>query len=769
MINKTKVIDSLCHLITTGDEVDRCYASRTLGVLGETQAIPTLVQCLRDEDVDVSIDAAEALGRIGDPIVVPKLLESLTHDPDGEVKTAVVEALAQIEGVDVIAPLLEVAKVCPDHNTWNEGNEWNAWWDMQLKAVKALGRKRVKEAVPILSTILDDDENQGIESEILIALALIGGDGEEILIQRLTKGSPRERRRAATALGLSHSTDARKALARALADPAGEVRVTAIRALGKQDAAPYLDIMLRFVNDPDPSMRRAAIEVITTFSANQDHAMLEKLAPLLTDPSPVVRAAVLKAWYGIEHLPQKWLEQIRSCLSDSDSTVASAACRLLAHLGDDSLLPILLKILSNQELDSELRRHVATALGILGDLDALNILTWAIRDNVQSVRLAALNALMQLHQVSPDLGNTPLVENKTQDNEPVPRTPLGVVIAALKGEIVTPSVDSDSEQKDDSFEPVETAISAASETPDIAPPTSTLEAIERDNAALLKDKQVKDQATVLLGQPQGIAPTASDIQEYINIAQDNIQLGTRLFKPKKVEVATDVRHLSARILGDSDREEAVKALIEILNDEDPVLQREAATSLGLIAQRSPKTKGLTEAFGGLISHLNIGEHGMRLACVRTLGYFGNQSAIPVLFDGLQDNDPNVRTQTIQALIALIGANLEQIDVPADMPSVNLDAMIAKFIELLYDANINVSKAAAEALAILQHKDALDSIIDAALNNAGATVRDMGRVLRSLSVEKSGAKLLKKLEDAPDSSHRRFVIEMLEEVFMPIAN
>jgi len=809
MINKTKVIDTLCHLITTGDEVDRCYASRTLGVLGETQAIPTLVQCLRDEDVDVSIDAAEALGRIGDPTVVPKLLESLTHDPDGEVKTAVVEALGQIEGTDVIAPLLEVAKVCPDHNTWNEGNEWNAWWDMQLKAVKALGRKRVKEAVPILSAILDDDENQDIESEILIALALIGGEGEEILIQRLTKGSPRERRRAATALGLSHSTDARKALARALADPAGEVRVTAIRALAKQDAAPYLDIMLRFVNDPDHEMRRAAIEVITTLSANQDHAMLEKLAPLLTDPSPVVRATVLKAWYGIEHLPQKWLEQIRSCLSDSDSTVASAACRLLAHLGDDSLLPILLKILSNQELDSELRSQVATALGILGDLEALSILTWAIGDNVQSVRLAALNALMQLekHQVSPDLDNTPLVENKTQDNEPIPRTPLGVVIAALKGEIVTPLVDSDSEQKDNSLptpeltsadkkdeeldlssvekdevlnsssvEPVETAVSPSSETPDTAPPTSTLEAIERDNAALLKDKQLKDQATVLLEQPQGIATTTLDIQEYIDIAQDNIQLGRRLFKPKKVEVAMDVRHLSARILGDSDREEAVKALIEILNDEDPVLRREAATSMGLIAQRSPKAKGLTETFGSLSSHLNIGDPGMRLACVRTLGYLGNQSAIPVLFDSLQDEDPNVRTQTIQALIAfikpngdIVGANSEQIDVPVDMPSVNLDILIAKFVELLYDANINVCKAAAEALAILQHKDALNSIIDAALSNAGATVRDMGRVLRRLSVEESGAKLLKKLEDVPDSSHRRFVIEMLEEVFMPIAN
>ncbi|MCK5523317.1 MAG: HEAT repeat domain-containing protein, partial [Thiomargarita sp.] len=170
-IDKKKVIETLCHLITTGDEVDRCHVSRTLGVLGEKQAIPTLIQCLQDEDIDVSMEAAEALGHIGDAEAVPALLESLTHDPDGEVKTAVVEALGQIEEQEVIAPLLEVAKTCPNNMNWNDGNQWNAWWDMQLNAVKALGKKRVTEAVPVLSTILTDEENQDIESEVLTALA----------------------------------------------------------------------------------------------------------------------------------------------------------------------------------------------------------------------------------------------------------------------------------------------------------------------------------------------------------------------------------------------------------------------------------------------------------------------------------------------------------------------------------------------------------------------------------------------------------------------
>ncbi len=793
LIDKKKVIETLCHLITTGDEVDRCHVSRTLGVLGEKQAIPSLIQCLQDEDIDVSMEAAEALGRIGDSEQVPALLESLTHDPDGEVKTAVVEALGQIEEQEVIAPLLEVAKACPDNMNWDEGNQWNAWWDMQLKAVKALGKKRVTEAVPVLSAILADEENQDIESEVLTALALIGGEGEVVLIQRLTKGTPRERRRAAAALGTVHSKNARKALAQAMTDKSGDVRVAAIRALGKQDAVPYIDIMLRFLKDSDPEMRCAVIDVITALSANNAEIMLEKLAPLLTDHSPIVRAATLKALSGIELMPQEILVQIRQCLFDPDNIVISAACTLLAHVGDQSILPSLLQILSNKERDAMLRSQIATALGILGNREALHILTWTVGDEKQSVRLAALNALMQLekHQTSVDSSRNTEHEHN--------RTPLDVVIAALKGEIVTSSADNDltpeidlppestSDENDALNSPLELESATPSESEkiktssleqaetkrtsdkdktddgqsltdaeqaasDIPPPISTLEAIERDNAAL--DDKIEDEAI----QKNQFSP---ELQEYVKIAHDSIQSGERLLVSKKWDVATDVRHLSARILGDSDKEEAVNALIEALNDDDFVLRREAAISLGHIAQRSPQIKALANAFGSLVTHLNIGDIEIRLASVRTLGYLGNQSAIPVLFDYLQDEENNVRTQTIHALIALISVSKEN-----SWDGVNIDSIIAQFVKSLSDANMNVRKAAAEALATLHHTEALDSIIDAAFADAGAAARDMGRALRRLDVEQSGAKLLKKLEEVQNSGYRRFVIEMLEEVFMP---
>jgi len=696
--------------------------------LGDNLAIPALIQRLRDEDIDVSIDAVEALGRIGNPEAIPALLESLTNDPNGEVKTAIVEALGKIGGEEVIAPLLEIAKSCPDD--MDDTQDWNDWWDMQLKAVETLGRLRVNQAVPVLAAILEDEEGQDIESEVLKALALIGG--ETVLIKRLTEGSPRERRRAAIALGFSHGAEARKALARAMTDKVGEVRVAAIRALGKQGASQYLDVMLRFLKDPDAEMRRAVIEVTRHFSVTEP----EKIATLLTDSSPAVRAAALSALRDIESLPQEILEQIRSCLNDPDDTVVAAACSLLSHLGDQSILHKLLQILSDRERDVSLRSTVATALGILGDSEALNILSWAVKDEAQPVRFAALNALMQLDQGAPQQ-----------------RTPLDIVIAALKGEVVTLSKREEA--------PSEELMPSNESVSDEAPAMSTLEAIAMDNA----------EAAKLLMDEEKLPPDefSEEIQEYIEISQENIELGERLFVQKKVDVATDVRHISARILGESDRIEAIRALIEALNDDDTVLRREAAESLGHIAKRSPDTKELVDAVGSLATHLNIGDRDLRLACARTLGLLANKSAIPILFSALLDEDSSVRRQIIQSLTALILAERQQIvRRRASRKAFPRGAwereILAQFVELLHDRDVGVCKAAAEALAALGHTEALDSIIEAAFVGAGATARDMGRALRLLDIEQSSDKLLKMLDSLADSSHRRFVIEMLEEIF-----
>ena len=716
MANKKIVIETLCRLTTTGDEVDRCYASRTLGVLGDANAIPTLVKCLRDDDIDVSMDAAYALGRIGNADAIPPLLESLKHDPNGEVKISVVDALGKIGGQEIIPPLLEIAKSCPNDMAWDDSGDWNDWWDMQLKAVEVLGRMRVADAVPVLTAILEDEESQDIESEVLKALALIGGEGEAFIIKRLVNGSARERRRAAIALSLSNGIEARKALARALIDKKNDVRLAALRALGKLEASEYLDIILRFLNDSDPEMRAAAIEICMNLSITGDNTqiMLDKLAPLLSDSNPAVRAATLTALRNLEPFPL--LEQIRQCLTDSDNTVISAACTLLAHLGDEKVLITLLQILSDQKREMNLRSQVATALGILGDAEAEKILTWAIKDKAQPVRLAALNALMQLEKHD-------------------------IVIAVLKGEIAVNSPPKkDIQNKTDKIE-------EDKKTKQIEKlPVSTLEAITMDNVdTTQKEKDEKKEEE-----------NSEEIQEYINLAQENIELGERLFVQKKLDVATDVRHLSVRILGNSDNEQAVKALIVALDYDDPILRREAANSLGQIAVRSPKNQELVKN-ANLVNHLNDSE--MRLACVHTLGLLNNSAAIPALLDCLQDKDSSVLIKTIQSIIAIIPTNVEK-TTPDE-----INAIIAQLMELLHNNDAGVRKTAASALATLGYTEALDLIINAAFANKGAIARDIGKALRILDVEQSSTKLLKMLESVSDSSQRRFVIEMLEEIFL----
>ena len=112
---KSRVINGLRGLLASGDEVDKCNASRALGSIGATEAIDDLVCKLRDEDIDVCIDAAEALGKLNAGRVVHQLIDSLKNDTDGELKTAIVKALGEIQDRRTIPILIELAESHPQN------------------------------------------------------------------------------------------------------------------------------------------------------------------------------------------------------------------------------------------------------------------------------------------------------------------------------------------------------------------------------------------------------------------------------------------------------------------------------------------------------------------------------------------------------------------------------------------------------------------------------------------------------------------------------
>jgi hypothetical protein len=83
-------------------DVDVCrHAAESLVLLG-AEAIPALIQVLKDGDWEVRWLAAEALGKIGDDQAVPALIETLT-DNVKEVRWLAVAALSKLGDVPALA------------------------------------------------------------------------------------------------------------------------------------------------------------------------------------------------------------------------------------------------------------------------------------------------------------------------------------------------------------------------------------------------------------------------------------------------------------------------------------------------------------------------------------------------------------------------------------------------------------------------------------------------------------------------------------------
>ncbi len=205
MTARLQAITALTRLLETGDEANRCYAARALGVFGDESAVDTLIARLRDEDIDVCVDAAEALRKIGSSKAIPSLIQSLENDSSGEICSVVATALGHLGGKEANDALLTIAATRPERLDWDD--DWDNWWDVQLEAIKVLGQAKEECAIELLLDIMDNHEHQNIESDALTVLAQMEGKGIDTLIQRLQERSSRSRRRVAKALGIIHSTN----------------------------------------------------------------------------------------------------------------------------------------------------------------------------------------------------------------------------------------------------------------------------------------------------------------------------------------------------------------------------------------------------------------------------------------------------------------------------------------------------------------------------------------------------------------------------------
>lgn len=800
MTESETALQALTRLLREGDEADRCYCARALGNLGDTSAVPALAVCLQDEDIDVCIDAADALGRIGSPETLRLLAEALREQPDGEVGRAIAEALSRSPDPQAIEALVALASKRPDHLEWNDG--WDYWWDMQLAAVEALGRHRASSAIPALETILDGDDAKDIEEQVLRALARIGGKGLDPIVQRLQDGSTQARRRAARALAASNSSSTARVLGRALQDAEPAVRIAAVESLAQMRARSYLKAAMLLLRDPEQQVRAAAAKAAVELARDGDDADLQQeLLPMLDDPSPlVVRTAlgVLESGLTDGGIGPELAAKALALLTHEDSEIAIMAIPLVGRSDTAEAGDGLLAALHDRKRPATMRRQAAIALGLRRPADAgvLDALAGAMVDSEQPVRLGALTALMSLEGAG--------------DGE---REPLNLVLDALAGRFQVPTpaereIDAGPEETYSQvveFEPdlaAEPSGKAASQVTEadtetdgeradlpateeevplpetqegtlaLAPKkaaVSTLDAIAMDNteAVLLFAEDPEDTPAV--------DPSDPEIKPFFDTLDENARVASMLFPDRHVSVTLDVQRLSARILAGSDSPEVVDGLLQALNNDDDEVRKAAAFSLETIVARNPDTPAVLNATGALIARLDIGESAVRAACARALAHLRNRSALSPLLEALEQDSTDLRVAATVALaeLTLNGADPEEAGhmVPVQEPVATVTEAL---MEQLTDPESGVRVAAAGALTRLNAGAALDgaqpravqSLIDAGFAGEGQQARAMGRALRSFGAANAERPLLDSLAACENSRERRFAIEMLDELLRP---
>ncbi|MCU7835885.1 MAG: HEAT repeat domain-containing protein [gamma proteobacterium symbiont of Taylorina sp.] len=820
------VIDRLLNYLENGDEVDRCYAAKTLGNLKVKAATSALLERIKDEDIDVCIDAVTALGKIKDFSAIPSLLESLEKDPDSDVKLAITESLVYFQSQDAIDVLLKLAEDRPEGMDFDQNDDWDSWWDLQEKAIFILGEMKIQKAVPILKDILEDEFSQDIESIVLKALAKIGGDADEYLINRLNNSdntyAEKHQRRTATALGFSQSKETLQALGRALVSKSADTRENVIYALGQRKASQYIRAILLSLRDPNANVKSAALEVVQQLASetqidqeldfNQIAAFLHNNLQNkdLSDKDITLQTTVLsffkeqeKIHPVIAKLSKENQSLIHQSLLSSNDNVLTQAAQLAGISRDPDNAEALFNLAFSESHSVWVKKEAILALGtIINNIEpehrkqALLDLRQLVHHEEQAVRFAALQSLLTLSN------EYQLPEPSDDDNE---LPPISILLATLKGEQFdiqaedeicstgeTPTEDNCSscpkntacsdniqltesiiKQFEDNDIKESTHLIADNEDQTIGAAQSTLEAIAMDNVE--STLSVIPETTEQKSHNKESGPFISEelpeeLDEYVAIMRKNFSAGKKIVR-RKINTFSDARHICARLLSDNIHsrynELIVSTLSECLNDEDEQLRQEAAETLSLISLKNPLIPGLNNTFGKLVTLLDSKDSDMRIACIHAISHSGNPAALPHLLDYLSDEEYIVKLQAIEGLVYILnntaGLTQEQKDEFMVLDEVNPTQIVAALFDCLEDKNYSVSMSAIEALVELKQTDAIEKFVDVALTGEGQSARQISKLLKKLDVEKSTEVLLARLDSVSDSSYRRYVMEMLEVV------
>jgi HEAT repeat protein len=316
----------------------RRRAAEFLGDRGATEAIPNLLNALKDPEYVVQKAAAEALTKVGDEKLFEPLMENLSS-PRSHVREYSAYVLGHLakgkdhrEILDVIEALEGLAK---DESNLVRDQVFNALLEIGAPACKGIFVEGMK------------DEDPDVRRHSANALAKIkGSEAEDALVSAYKVELNQETKQAiSTALGGFGTEKALQTLVATMYKQSASERakITAqLAASGSQESVDILSDLI--VSDTSPLVRTRAAEGLLQA---MNPSSVQKLAEALTDKVQSVKIPASKAL--VKLADDSVTEELVNAMGDTNDTVGENAARALVRIRNPEIIPDLMLLLDHAD------------------------------------------------------------------------------------------------------------------------------------------------------------------------------------------------------------------------------------------------------------------------------------------------------------------------------------------------------------------------------------------------------------------------------------
>ena len=423
-----ETLDPLINLTRDQDAEVRMYAALALGNLKNRRAIPALLHLLNDADTNVryhtiealtklraseasgaladiaesgefflAFPALDALAAIGDPAVATRLVPLLGDDT---LRPAAIAALSQLGDQTVVEPLVLLMEHAGLVTIVVEAlTTLHQRYEHQLGEGAYIAELVARHITPAGTQNLLDSLNNITGDALRMVVRVLGwiGSGSERVIGGLTRllGSPSVRSEVIETL-VRHGEQVTAPLCRQLEAEELETRRAAIAALGRIGDPASVPPLIALLQDPELSAEAAG-----ALARIGDPRAYDPLLALLAHDRAAIRQAAVAALNSLGH--PRMAKDIRRLLAHANPQIRESAVRIAGYFGYSECAALLIHCV--HDATEDVRRAAIESIPNFEDESLVPLLTTALRDDSAKIRTAAAQSLGHVEEVAavPDL------------------------------------------------------------------------------------------------------------------------------------------------------------------------------------------------------------------------------------------------------------------------------------------------------------------------------------------------------------------------------